>query len=331
MNAPRKICVTGATGFVGSHLVPALIKDGHEVTCLVRDAKRELPAGARAVKGDLLTGEGVAEALKDRDALIHLAALLFGASWRDYLAQNATAARHLAKHAGELKKVVYVSSLAAAGPCAAKPGLPENATPRPVSAYGWSKLICEEIFKNAAKDLVILRPPIIYGSGDKGLLPLFRAARKGIATSPGFARDFPVSILHARDAVDAILAALHTETRGVYHLSDGEIHTMETFARAMGDALGRKDLRVFKTPLPIMAASAALCSLYGKTVAKIGAIAGFSPAPPRWNWDKYREAREAGWLADSAVARRELGFNPKVTLKEGMAETVAGYRSLGWI
>lgn len=332
MNSPiKKICVTGATGFLGSRLLPKLLDRGYEVVCLARGKNRDLPAGARVVYGDLLTGEGVAEALEGADVLIHLAALLFGLGFNDYLDQNARAARSLVAAGKNLRKIIYVSSLAAAGPCARTPGKNEKSPPLPVSAYGWSKALCEEIFKNAFPETTILRPPIIYGSGDKGLLPLFRAAKKGFGTSPGFGRDFPVSVIHVEDAARAIILALRSKAGGVYHLSDGRVYTMKEICEAMGRAQGREKTRVFKVPLPIMGAAAALSSLYGTAAAKIGAAFNFAVSPPRWNLDKFREARQAGWLADSSRAERELGFRPDVSLAEGMAEAAAGYRALGWL
>ena len=344
----KKVLVTGGTGFVGRHLLPRLLAAGAHVTCLTRAASRtgHLPADVAVARADLHTGEGLAEALAGQDVVIHMAALLFGLGWQDYLRANALAARSLAVALADVEaaaqgsgkglpaRFVLVSSLAATGPSDCPPGVADNAVPAPVSAYGWSKLLVEQILGRALGDrLVTLRPPIIYGSGDKGLLPVFKGAARGFAVSPGAFRDFPVSAVHARDMAQAVLLCCKDTARGVYHINDGGLYSMAHFCRVMGAALGRPRLRVIHLPLPLMAVTAGLASSGGLLWARLSRCLP-SRAPqraPNWNLDKYREARQAGWLCDAARIRRELGYEPRVSLAEGMAEAVEGYRREGWL
>ncbi len=344
----KKVLVTGGTGFVGRHLLPRLLAAGAHVTCLTRAASRtgHLPADVAVARADLRTGEGLAEALAGQDVVIHMAALLFGLGWQDYLRANALAARALAVALADVEaaaqgsgkglpaRFVLVSSLAATGPSDCPPGVADNAVPAPVSAYGWSKLLVEQILGRALGDrLVTLRPPIIYGSGDKGLLPVFKGAARGFAVSPGAFRDFPVSAVHARDMAQAVLLCCKDTARGVYHINDGGLYSMAHFCRVMGAALGRPRLRVIHLPLPLMAVTAGLASSGGLLWARLSRCLP-SRAPqraPNWNLDKYREARQAGWHCDAARIRRELGYEPRVSLAEGMAEAVEGYRREGWL
>ena len=108
---------------------------------------------------------------------------------------------------------------------------------------------------------------------------------------------------------------------------------MSGFCRVMGKALGRDRLRVLRPPLPLMAVTAGLSSCGGLLRARLArAFTGRAPArAPNWNLDKYREARQAGWLCDASRIRRELGYEPRVSLAEGMAEAVEGYRREGWL
>lgn len=335
----KKICVTGGTGFLGSHLLPQLAEAGAKITCIARptsDTSR-LPAGVEVATCDLATGAGLKDALRGQDILIHMAALLFGLGWQAYLKANTLAARNIVgaihQSGARLEKIIYVSSLAAAGPCATAPGLPESAPAAPVSAYGWSKLFCEHIFMSlAAEKLVVLRPPIIYGSGDRGLLPVFLGVRKRVASSPGARRVFPFSVIHASDAAWAIMLCCRGDAGSLYHLSDGGIYNMEIFCNAMAAALGVKPPHVFHVPLPAMAASAVSCSALGILRHKIRAMFRAGPPEiPQWNLDKYREASQCGWLADSGNIRMDLGFAPRMGLDEGMIETVEGYRARGWL
>lgn len=332
--AGKKVFLTGATGFLGRHLLPQLLAAGAEVTCYARSASHPAPVGASVIHGDFSDTHALATALRGQEIIIHMAALLFGSGWRDYLRDNVSAAEKLASASQTScpgAKIIFVSSLAAGGPCAQAPGLTESAIPAPVSAYGWSKLCCEKIFASARGKLVILRPPIIYGSGDKGLLPVFRGARAGLAVSPGL-RDFPISAIHAADAARAIILACGEKANGIYHLSDGNVYDMATFCQAMARALGRKSLRVIRMPLPVLGLTAAMSGIFGVLAKQFRHVVGMRPqTPPRWNMDKFLEARESGWLADSSRVTRELGFEARMDLERGMAEAVAGYRAEGWL
>ena len=161
----KKIVVTGGTGFVGRHLLPQLLAAGARVTCITRATSRRdhLPAGVEVVRADLRSGAGLEEALRGQDICIHMAALLFGLGWQDYLRANSEAARALATAWQRLdaqgqapQRMVLVSSLAASGPCDTAAGRGDDA---PVSAYGWSKLMVEQILGRALGDrMVTLRP-----------------------------------------------------------------------------------------------------------------------------------------------------------------------------
>ena len=326
---PQRILLTGAAGFVGRH-VAELLSGKTELRCFTRRTSRTdcLPADARVFRGNLEDGSGLEAALEgmdEGDAVIHLAAALFAVSWQDYLCGNVTLAARLGEAARRavVGRIVMVSSLAATGPSARSPGVEDDTPPAPVSAYGWSKYAAElaltrALFAsgNTYPRLVVLRPPIIYGPGDKGLLPYFRAARIGLVVIPR--KNPPVSLVHVYDAAQAVLCCLKTEARGLYHLNDGAEHSMASFGTAVASAFGRK-ARVLPLPLPLLAFSAALSSF----AARLGL------PPASWNADKYREARAEGWLCSARRITEELGYTPAVPLREGIAHSIAGYRRMG--
>lgn len=334
-----KIAVTGGTGFLGRHLLRQLGESGADISCLARPGSSllHIPRASHIVTGDCSSGEGLVELASGKDVLIHMASLLFGSSWNDYLYANALACQNLAQTIKSLEpenrpqKIIFVSSLAAAGPCGKLPGINEQAKAAPVSAYGWSKLLCEKIFQAAGlENLVILRPAIIYGSGDKGLLPMFKSAALGLGISPGYGRRFPVSIIHADDAARAIILACGDKACGIYHLDDGQPTDMDAFCEAMGAALGKKSVHVAHVPLAVMGLTAACSTALANTLGRFGKYVGFRAMKPlHWNLDKFREARQPGWLADASRIRQDLGFEAMVGIQSGMEEAVSGYREEG--
>ena len=330
-----KIALTGATGFVGSHLLPHLLANGAEVTCIVRKSSdcSRLPKEVNIVRADLLTGEGLEEALTDQTIFIHLAALLFGLNFTNYLEANVQAAQSLCQALNKLssrapQKIVLVSSQAASGPANSFSPEKDAYTSAPVSAYGWSKLLAERTFQSLYHgQLAILRPSIIYGSGDRGLLPLFQGIKHGFAVSPGFGRSFPVAIVHAEDMVQAILLAASPLAQGIYHVSDGQAYTMDEFCQAIGHALGKMNTHVFHIPLTIMFCSACLAQAY----ANLATFVTKKQHKANWNLDKYREAKQVGWLCAPTRLQKDLGFSPKYSLEQGMHESILGYQKLGWL
>lgn len=339
------ILVTGGTGFIGRHLTPLLVRAGARVACFVRPSSdtSRLPPGVECIRGDLMNGYGLAQAMKGRDIVVHLAAVLFSGDWQDYLRGNAGAAEALAeawrlldKAGSAPRRLIFVSSLSASGPSALAPGKTdadaEDGRDRPVSAYGWSKLFAEHIlYRAAGSRLVVLRPPIVYGSGDRGLLPLFKSISKGLAVLPGRNRAFPVSAVHAVDAAQAVMLCCLPQACGWYHLNDGHVYSIEQFCRAMGKALGNDNLRIVAVPLWAAGLSARLCGAGARLLAAVYGLRGVKrPGVPKWNDDKFREARQNGWLCDDSRIKGELEFFPVVgELSVGMDEAVKGYRAEG--
>ena len=331
----KRIVLTGGTGFVGGHLLPKLVQAEADVHCIVRSSSdtSRLPPEVKTHVCDLASGAGLKEALDHCDVFIHMAALLFGSGFQAYLENNGTSAQRLCQALAEIahppKRVILLSSMAASGPDASEQGASDGCLPRPVSAYGWSKLFVERTFQaHFQGELIILRPGIIYGSGDRGLLPVFQGAKHGFAVSPGFGRSFPVSCIHAQDMADALICALQAQAHGIYHVSDGQRYSMDSFCQAICQALGRK-AHIFHIPLPIMAVTAACATFWARLRACLSRDK--SAKAPNWNLDKYREAREAGWVCDSSRLSRDTDFHARLSLAQGMEESVEGYRKRGWL
>ncbi len=211
----QSVLVTGASGFIGHHLVRRLIELGYHVSCLVRatsciDELRSV--GAKFVTGDVTDCASIRRALAESQAgiVFHLAGLTKALHRDDFLHVNAGGVESVAVACSDRTDkpvLVVVSSLAAAGPCIIGKPLVESDTPKPVSAYGRSKLAGEQAAAKYAEvvPISIVRPPIVFGPGDRGMLEMFKPiARWGIHIVPGRGeRCF--SLIHVADLVEGLI------------------------------------------------------------------------------------------------------------------------------
>lgn len=332
-----KFLLTGASGFIGSNLARVAISKGHEVRALLRrtSARDGLEGfGAQIVVADLLTGEGVPEALRGIDCVLHLAGATKARNVEELYQCNAQTTRVLIAAVAEAPKsprFVYCSSLAAAGPAAAGRPRREALEPTPVSEYGRSKLAAEMILRKHADRVpcVIIRPPIVYGPADREFLPaLLPMARRGLVFKAGFGPKY-YSLVHVEDLCEGILAAaqkgktLRSEDRsqGVYFLCDGEEYSYERFCNTLASALGKGPPRI--VPLPQAASYAAVLGARVQAALRGGV--------PMITLDKVRELHCEAWTCSDQRAREEIEYCSNVGLDSGLRQTIDWYRREGWM
>jgi nucleoside-diphosphate-sugar epimerase len=312
---------------VGGHVAERLGRAGWTVRCLVRaTSKRQWleSLGVELAVADLTAGGGLAEACAGCDAVIHAAGLTNALHPSEYYRVNAegTLRVWMAAEAAGARRFLLISSLAAAGPSRGPEPQDETATPRPINAYGRSKLAAERVALEVGGPMagVVVRPPAVYGPRDADFLVLVRFARRGwfprIGRGP-----HPLSFVHAADLADGILLALERGAGGrVYYLTDGVPHDLSEYGEAVGRALGRR-LR----PLPVPRSALWLGALAGEArAALLGRTATL-------NLDRVRQFVATGWTASDARARLELGYRSRYDLGSGMEDTIRWYRSAGWI
>lgn len=316
------ILVTGASGFIGSHLVERLAAQGESVRCLVHRTPLPERAGVASVRGDLATGAGLDAALEGVSTVIHLAGVTKALTEREYYAGNAGAAEHLSRALrGRGIRLVHVSTLAAIRPGAAGAPVKEDAEPAPLTHYGRSKLAAERIVRAELPDAVIVRPSVVYGPRDTDLFQLIRGIRQGFMVQiAGGERWF--SAIYVEDVVDGLLAAASSPRAPgrSYFLTHAEIVSWTEFGGIVQQIIGRQ-ARVLSLPVPLAYAVGTAAEGWAWLARKPGIISR----------QKVTEALCEYWTCSSARATAELGFTARTPMRDGLALTLPWYREAGWL
>lgn len=326
------VLVTGSTGFIGGRLVRSLVSEGERVRVLLRpESRREEPREdvetVLAAYGD---ATALAAAVRGVDRIVHLAGVTRAADSAGYEEGNVFPVRSLLEAVREanpsLKRFLLVSSLAAAGPASEGiRGVRESDEPVPVSAYGRSKLRAERLCMQSSGQIpvTIVRPPAVYGPGDRDVLQVFRMLEKGVLVAAGNTDRQRFSMIHVDDLVRGIMAAARsTEASGrTYYITSSCSWSWEDVIEAARPSLGFRNLLRISLPSPLV-------FLLGTAVGAAGSIFG---KPSIINRDKARELVQDYWVCDPEKAGTELGFTAVIPLAEGIGRTIDWYRSNNWM
>lgn len=325
------VLLTGASGFVGSHVLDTLLARNIPTTILLRStsSRRFIEPRLREVEiraGSLSDAESLQRALDRVTHVIHCAGCTKALRVADYYHFNQTGTRNLVQAVNEradhVERLVHLSSLSAAGPVLPDRPARESDPLKPVSEYGRSKLAAElEVRERCRAQFVILRPPGVYGPRDGDFLRLFKAVKARVLPEFGGGRQ-PLSLVFVRDLAEAVVGCLSHPTAGgrTYFVASPEMVTARQLGREVAAQLGVSPLVL---PLP-NAALWLLCAL-GGLASRLSRRPGILSLP------KYPELCAPGWRCDPSALRRELGIECRTTLKPGLGETLAWYRMEGWL
>jgi dihydroflavonol-4-reductase len=313
--------VTGASGFIGSHLVQKLTSLGERVRCLVR-RKTALPPGAEAVYGDLTSGQGLDDALRGVDSVIHLAGVTKALHREDYDAGNRQATETLARAlAGHRVRLVHVSSLAAIGPGSGGTPVTEDAEPHPLTSYGRSKLESERVVRRLIPDAVIVRPPVVYGPRDTDVYQLLKSISKGLVLEiSGGERWF--SAIYVEDLAEGLIVARDSPNGAgrAYFLAYPKPASWSELSGIAARLMGRTP-RVLRVAPGIARAVGFCAEIWARARRKPGIISR----------EKVAEAQCMWWTCDTRRAAAELHFEARTSLEAGLARTLGWYKEAGWL
>lgn len=321
--------ITGGTGFIGSHLAEEMAHAGWGVRTIVRrpDRLRWLRGlNVEVVKGDIDDPQSLPAALKGVELVLHCAGLTKANSRREYMRVNAEGTRALLEasiHEG-VRRFIYCSSQAAAGPGTVARPRTEADSPEPLTDYGASKLAGERVVQETAHlEWLILRPPAVFGPRDEQFLPLFRMIRK-YRRYPAFGGGERLySWIFVRDLVSALRAATETENglREIYFAASDQPVTWREISLAIASLRNGKIRPLPTIPLPMLHGIALLC----EGVARLqGRAALFSR-------QKLAEITAPGWMVSSEKISQKLGFHCRFELREALRETLDWYEQQDWL
>lgn len=324
--------VTGANGFLGSHLVEALADRGDAVRCLVRrtsdlkwlDAVKDRVLWAT---GDVGSDAGLDAAVDGVDVVYHVAGLTQGLAG-EYDRVNAEGTRRVidacARRPGGPPRMVLVSSAAACGPGPGRDRMTEEMPCRPITPYGRSKLAGEEIARAQGKvPVVVVRPAAIYGPRDKNLLDLFKAASRGIRASFGLGWS-AVNLGYVKDIARGCMAAADAGERvagDTFFIGGPDNLATSEAAGLVAEALGRTRTIPIPVPIPLLYTAAAFGSLAATIRGKAGPL----------TLTRVGELAARNWSLDLSKAARVLDWKPATDFRSGVGETCAWYRAQGWL
>ena len=300
-----KLAVTGGTGFVGARLIEAALAAGHQVMALARRDQDERE-GVQWVRGDLHARTALERLVDGADAVVHVAGVINAPDAAGFEHGNVggTLAMLAAATAGGVSRFVHVSSLAAREPA--------------LSLYGASKARAEELVRSSGLDWAIVRPPAVYGPGDRETLELFRMAKLGLMLMPPRGR---LSLIHVDDLAGLLLRLAEPDAPSnlIIEADDGRPGgwTHREFARALGTALGKRPA-ILSAPGPLLRLAARADQLVRRDRAKLTV-------------DRAAYFSHRNWVVDTKLGPPPGLWQPQVPTDRGLRETADWYRANGWL
>lgn len=327
----ERVLITGASGFIGFHLIEAALREGMEVYAAVRpssDVSHLAPLDIKYIMPDFNNADSIRKELeKERFTyIIHAAGTTREKTQEAYNRINATYTQNLALAAASadipLKKFVFLSSLAAIGPIAytdVKP-IDELSEARPVTSYGRSKLLAEQYLQDIQLPLITIRPTAVYGPREKDIFIMFKTLKGGLEPYIG-RQPQTLTFVYATDVAQAVIKALQCDmVNKTYNLSDGKQYSRYELADLIKSVLGRRTLKMH-VPMGIVRL---IASSLERAYAR-------SSKAPVINREKLFELSAENWNCSIENIKKDLGFMPEYDLAKGVTQTIKWYQANNWL
>lgn len=323
------IGLTGANGFVGSHIAESCLKEEFQLTCLLRKSSdttfiRNLIY--TRVTGDINDENALSRFVRNQNIIIHNAGLTKAKNESEYMEVNANGTKNILnailQFNPKIRRFILISSQAAVGPTSSSEPLDESIPKRPITAYGRSKARAEEICQEYSNKIpiTIIRPPAIFGPREKDIYEYFRIINKGI--QPVIGQENTFSVVSIQNLVKGILISIHKQNKNLecYFITDEGDYTWDQFSSMIADQLNKKPIKI-KIPNWIVIIMVGINEVYSKIFKKAVLL----------NKEKLKEMKQTRWVVTSQKATKELGYRPVLTTKQAIAITVDWYKENGWL
>ncbi len=325
-----RILITGVNGFVGSHLADLFVKLGYDVTGMIRKTSNRRFIQHLKIDlciCDLGDKETLRDVVADHDYIVHPAGLIQARSADEFMRANRDGTINIlesaAEHCPNLRKFIYISSQAAAGPSVSMTPLTEDAPAHPVSDYGRSKLAGEQACQEYSGrfNVTILRPPAVYGPRDDGTFPFFKLVKAGWFWKLGRQESF-ASIVYVLDLADAVKKAIESVNSSgeTYFVANRQTPSVWDLQKMIANLM-KVEIKPLYTPV-WLAKSIVPLSIFASMV---------TGKPPGLSADKLRELSHRYWICDSTKAEKSLGWKAGTPLEEGLAKTIGWYFESRWL
>jgi nucleoside-diphosphate-sugar epimerase len=320
--------VTGCTGFIGIHLCRFLLSKDQEVVGLVRNPQKippDLRGRLQVIQGDLKIFQNSGIELPPMDVVIHLAGVIAGRNSSDYLEINFEAVQHLLNALNQQKwkpkRLVFASSLAAAGPNLNGVASRETDKPHPIDPYGIAKLKVEQLLNVQPFPTTAFRPPIVLGSGDPATLILYKMANAGFSVLP-MGKPQLLSFVYVEDLTRAIwlMSLDNSETHHLYFVTSENPVTNLEIVQKIGYAL-RKKIRIILLPKFVLK-----IAMYSST-----AVAILFRRRNLFDNKQYKQMTASSFVCTSDLLKTETNWSAKTGLLDAIQMSVDGYRKLKWL
>lgn len=327
-----KALVTGATGFIGSHLTDLLLSRGFEVKCTVRKTSnlRWLEGKpVELIEASLNDFEALKKAVQGVDYIFHVAGLTAAKDYAAFLKANRDGTSNLIKATYEvnprIKRFIYVSSQTVCGPAQSleKP-TDEYDECQPLTSYAKSKREAEKLVLTYMEKLpiTIIRPPAVYGPRDEDIFGVFKTVNSGLGTMVGLKPKY-LSLIHSTDLVRGIAdAAVSENTNGkIYFVSSEQFYNWPQLIKIIKNSLGKSLVINLKIPHFLVLSIAGISGFIGK----------FQKNPPIFNYEKGIDFIQKYWICSIDRAKQDFNYRQVVSVEEGMASTAKWYKDNNWL
>jgi nucleoside-diphosphate-sugar epimerase len=330
MNSKQSAVVTGANGFVGSHLVDYLLGKNFEVRSIVRKSSNLQWLEGKDVKifdCGLFDKEGLREAFNGVNYIFHVAGVVKAKNEEGYFRGNVESTKVLLEVAAEMKdhikKFTIVSSQTVSGPASKGNPATEEMEPNPLTTYARSKLKQEQVALNY-KDIfpvTICRAPAIFGERDTEIFIYFQVFNRGLTTMIGFDKK-ELSLLYVADLAEGLyLAATSEKANGeIYFISSEKFYTWDEVGNITSKVLNKNAFRI-RIPHFVVFIIAAIAQFF----------AMFTSKPATLNIEKAKDLTQRYWTCDTSKAMKDLGYRQKVSVEAGIKRTCEWYKQMKWI